>query len=102
MSKLKSKVYSFSARDADQALMDNFRESLGDYNFSQAMLDGVKCLIKGKKGQSETENRFNEYCRRNHLSKDAQLELLMTSYRVSSNIEDDFTPDKEVNFYAAN
>ncbi len=102
MNKQKSKIFSFSAKDSDLELILNFKESLGSYNFSEAMLDGVKCLLKGKQGHSEVELRFNEYCRKNHLSKDAQLELLMGPYRVSNNVEDDFSADVEVDFYATN
>jgi len=98
---LKSKVYTFSARGESQEFIEKFKASLGDYSFSQAVIDGLGCLAKGKEGKSDAEVRFDEYCRRNCLSKDAQLELLMGPYRVSNSIEDDFTPTKEVNFYAA-
>ncbi len=101
MKQLKSKIYTFSAKNADRALLDNFKESLGEYSFSEAMIAGVKTLIGSKKECSIVEKQFDEYCRRNHLSKDAQLKLLMGPYRVSNSIEDDFTLDKEVNFYAA-
>lgn len=83
--KQKSKVYTFSAKDDDQVWLEGFKERLGDGSFSKAVVDGLKKL--GECGErSKVEHDFDEYCRKNFLSKDAQLKLLMTDLRVCNGI----------------
>lgn len=81
---LKAKTYSFSAAGLDQTWLEGFKERLGSASFSQACVDGLKAL-DSTTDRSKIEKEFDEYCRRNFLSKDAQLSLLMGPYRVCNN-----------------
>lgn len=84
----KSKIYSFSAVGHDKIWLEGYKERLGTNSFSQAVIDGLKTLDAPKE-RSKIEKEFDEYCRKNFLSKDAQLGLLMGPYRVCNSGLDD-------------
>ena len=88
----KAKTYSFSANGLNKVWLEGFKDRLAEGNFSQAVVDGLK-LLDSPKGKSKVEKQFDEYCRLNSLSKDAQLQMLMGPLRVSLNGLPDSTDD---------
>ena len=93
----KAKTYSFSAAGHDKVWLEGYKQRLGAANFSEAVIDGLKALDT-RIGRSDVEKQFDEYCRRNHLSKDAQLCLLMGPYRVCNSGIDEPSEDKQVSW----
>lgn len=89
----KAKTYSFSASGHNKVWLDGYKLRLKGANFSEAVVDGLKALDSCKE-RSKVEKDFDEYCRRNHLSKDAQLNLLMGPYRVCNSGIDEVIEDE--------
>lgn len=91
---------SFSVKHDAIPVLEKFNELIekGDLNKSAIFVSLMREYISNK--NSNIEKMFDNYCAENHLSKDAQLLLLMGPYRVSNNGKDlDSEVDEEYDFF---
>ena len=75
---------SFSVKHDRIAILEKFNERIeaGGLNRSAVFLKLMEEYLNN--GKSIVEKCFHNYCAENHLSVDAQLQLLMGPYRVAN------------------
>lgn len=75
---------SFSVKHDSTHILEEFNKKIrdGDLNKSAVFVRMMENYLNNNK--SVVEKIFDNYCSQNHLSKDAQLKLLMGPYRVSN------------------